>query len=165
MRRTIRILVPLVAALWAVGAWTHSGRTDKYGCHAGSKPRHCHGSSFNGVDAKAAGVVAAAALGVWLVYKIAKSAKRKRSRQIAATRANKPAMIERPAELALYDRNGNGKISCREMRKAGESTPVPSHHPAYPFMRDRDSDGWACDPWFRVAERPDHDPHGQISLR
>ena len=51
--------------------------------------------------------------------------------------------------FADFDLNDNGKISCRELRKAGESTPIYKTHPAYPYLKDRDNDGWACEPWLR----------------
>ena len=45
--------------------------------------------------------------------------------------------------LALYDDNGNGRITCAEARRHGIA-PVPRSHPAYPFMRDGDGDGVVC---------------------
>lgn len=46
--------------------------------------------------------------------------------------------------LALYDDNGNGRITCAEARSHGIA-PVPREHPAYPFMRDGDGDGVVCE--------------------
>ena len=46
--------------------------------------------------------------------------------------------------LALYDDNGNGRISCAEAR-AHEIAPVRSDHPAYQYMRDPDGDGVVCE--------------------
>ena len=46
--------------------------------------------------------------------------------------------------LALYDDNGNGRITCAEARSHG-IVPVPREHPAYPFMRDGDGDGVVCE--------------------
>ena len=46
--------------------------------------------------------------------------------------------------LALYDDNGNGRITCAEARRHGID-PVPRSHPAYPFMRDGDGDGVVCE--------------------
>ena len=46
--------------------------------------------------------------------------------------------------LALWDDNGNGRISCAEARNHGIA-PVHSDHPAYPFMDDRDGDGVVCE--------------------
>ena len=46
--------------------------------------------------------------------------------------------------LALYDDNGNGKISCAEARAHGIA-PVHSDHPAYPYMNDADGDGVVCE--------------------
>ena len=37
--------------------------------------------------------------------------------------------------LALYDDNGNGRITCKEARRHGIA-PVPRDHPAYKYMRD-----------------------------
>ena len=46
--------------------------------------------------------------------------------------------------LALYDDNGNGRITCAEARRHGIS-PVPRSHPAYRYMRDGDGDGVVCE--------------------
>ena len=46
--------------------------------------------------------------------------------------------------LALYDSNGNGRISCPEAREHGIA-PVREGHPAYEFMTDRDGDGVVCE--------------------
>ena len=46
--------------------------------------------------------------------------------------------------LALYDDNGNGKITCAEARWHGIA-PVARSHPAYRFMRDGDGDGVVCE--------------------
>ena len=46
--------------------------------------------------------------------------------------------------LALYDDNGNGRITCAEARRHGIA-PVPRSHPAYRFMRDGDGDGVVCE--------------------
>ena len=46
--------------------------------------------------------------------------------------------------LALYDDNGNGRITCKEARAHGIA-PVPRGHSAYPFMRDGDGDGVVCE--------------------
>ena len=46
--------------------------------------------------------------------------------------------------LALYDDNGNGRITCAEARRRGIA-PVPRTHPAYQYMRDGDSDGVVCE--------------------
>ena len=45
--------------------------------------------------------------------------------------------------LALWDDNGNGKISCAEARNHGIA-PVRRGHPAYPYMDDRNDDGVVC---------------------
>ncbi len=46
--------------------------------------------------------------------------------------------------LALYDDNGNGRITCAEARRHGIA-PVHSDHPAYAYMRDGDGDGVVCE--------------------
>ena len=45
--------------------------------------------------------------------------------------------------LAMYDDNGNGRITCKEARRHGIA-PVRSDHPAYRYMRDGDGDGVVC---------------------
>ena len=44
--------------------------------------------------------------------------------------------------LALWDDNGNGRITCAEARRHGIA-PVPRGHPAYRYMRD--GDGVVCE--------------------
>ena len=46
--------------------------------------------------------------------------------------------------LALWDDNGNGRITCAEARAHGIA-PVRRGHPAYPYMRDADGDGIVCE--------------------
>ena len=46
--------------------------------------------------------------------------------------------------LALWDENGNGRISCAEARANGIA-PVRRGHPAYQYMRDADGDGVVCE--------------------
>ena len=46
--------------------------------------------------------------------------------------------------LAMWDDNGNGRITCAEARAHGIA-PVSRGHPAYPYMTDRDSDGVVCE--------------------
>ncbi len=46
--------------------------------------------------------------------------------------------------LALYDDNGDGRITCAEARRHNIA-PVHSDHPAYPYMDDRDGDGIVCE--------------------
>ena len=47
-------------------------------------------------------------------------------------------------EIAEWDDNRNGRISCAEARAHGIA-PVKQSHPAYPFMRDGDGDGVVCE--------------------
>jgi hypothetical protein len=46
--------------------------------------------------------------------------------------------------LALWDDNGNGRITCAEARTHGIA-PVRRGHPAYEYMDDRDGDGVVCE--------------------
>ena len=46
--------------------------------------------------------------------------------------------------LELWDDSRNARITCAEARAHGIA-PVPKGHPAYPFMRDGDGDGWVCE--------------------
>ena len=46
--------------------------------------------------------------------------------------------------LAMYDDNGNGRITCAEARNHGIA-PVHRGHPAYEYMNDRDGDGVVCE--------------------
>ena len=46
--------------------------------------------------------------------------------------------------LAMYDDNGNGRITCKEARRHGIA-PVARDHPAYPYMHDADGDGIVCE--------------------
>ena len=55
--------------------------------------------------------------------------------------AARPAL---PAEVARWDDNGNGHISCAEARAHGIA-PVSRGHPAYAFMTDGDGDGVVCE--------------------
>ena len=51
-----------------------------------------------------------------------------------------PAPAAGDDALALYDDNGNGRITCAEARRHGIA-PVSRSHPAYRYMRDGDGDG------------------------
>ena len=59
-----------------------------------------------------------------------------------------------PEEIAAWDDNRNGRVSCAEARAHGIA-PVTRDHPAYPFMRDGDGDGVVCEAGKprRVASR------------
>ena len=46
--------------------------------------------------------------------------------------------------LALWDDNGNGRITCAEAR-AHSIAPVRRGHPAYQYMNDADDDGVVCE--------------------
>ena len=63
-----------------------------------------------------------------------------------AARARPPRVKRVPSVNALprWDDNGNGRITCKEARRHGIA-PVRRSHPAYPFMRDGDGDGIACE--------------------
>lgn len=47
--------------------------------------------------------------------------------------------------LARCDSNNNNRITCAEAEACGISHPVPSSHPAYQYMNDRDNDGQVCE--------------------
>ena len=55
-----------------------------------------------------------------------------------------PTPVPDMEALALYDDNGNGKITCAEARAHGIA-PVHRGHPAYEYMRDADGDGVVCE--------------------
>lgn len=59
-------------------------------------------------------------------------------------RAPPPGPPDLPPEVAGWDDNGNGRISCAEARRHGIA-PVRRGHPAYPFMNDADGDGVVCE--------------------
>lgn len=46
-------------------------------------------------------------------------------------------------DVATWDDNGNGRITCAEARRHGIA-PVHRSHPAYAYMRDGDGDGVVC---------------------
>ena len=58
--------------------------------------------------------------------------------------------------LALYDDNGNGRITCKEARRHGIA-PVARSHPAYRYMSDGDADGMVRESsrWPVCLFRPD----------
>ena len=64
----------------------------------------------------------------------------------SAITAATPSPTEAPEAdaLAMYDDNGNGRITCAEARAHGIA-PVRRGHPAYQFMRDADGDGVVCE--------------------
>ena len=57
-----------------------------------------------------------------------------------------PTLTDQPGgdALAMYDDNGNGRITCAEARAHGIA-PVHRGHPAYEYMQDRDGDGVVCE--------------------
>ena len=68
----------------------------------------------------------------------------------AATARPRPTAAPNPTPdtdvdaLALWDDNGNGRITCAEARAHGIA-PVRRGHPAYQYMRDADGDGVVCE--------------------
>ena len=62
------------------------------------------------------------------------------------TTAATPTPVPAPdlGALAMYDDNGNGRITCAEARAHGIA-PVHRGHPAYEYMRDADGDGVVCE--------------------
>ena len=63
--------------------------------------------------------------------------------ETVATPRSRPPTPEVDA-LAMYDDNGNGRITCAEARAHGIA-PVHRGHPAYEYMRDADGDGVVCE--------------------
>ena len=67
---------------------------------------------------------------------------------VSATESVTPTPIPPPGPdvdaLALWDDNGNGRITCDEARNHGIA-PVRRGHPAYQYMRDADDDGIVCE--------------------
>ena len=61
-----------------------------------------------------------------------------------ATATPTPAPAQDVDALAMYDDNGNGRITCAEARAHGIA-PVHRGHPAYEYMNDRDGDGVVCE--------------------
>ena len=60
------------------------------------------------------------------------------------TAASTPTHSPDVDALALWDDNGNGRITCAEARAHGIA-PVHRGHPAYQYMRDADGDGVVCE--------------------
>lgn len=58
--------------------------------------------------------------------------------------ATKPAAYKSNDALALYDSNGNGRITCTEAR-SHQIAPVHTGHPAFKYMNDRDGNGVVCE--------------------
>ncbi len=55
-----------------------------------------------------------------------------------------PPRAQYPApEIARWDDNGDGRITCMEARRH-DIAPVTRSHPAYPFMHDGNDDGIVC---------------------
>ena len=63
---------------------------------------------------------------------------------ISATPTAPPTPTPASDVDALWDDNGNGRITCAEARAHGIA-PVRRGHPAYPYMRDSDGDGIVCE--------------------
>ena len=125
-------IICLAAALWFGTSTGHAnpGPADENGCRDGPDAQHCH----QGGGASAESLLVVAALIAGGAYLVRKAADDRRLR-----RAANPV----PA-LQRYDDNRNGRISCREARRHGIA-PAPSEHAAYPYMRDLDKDGVACE--------------------
>ena len=65
-------------------------------------------------------------------------------KRLQATSATENLPSDEFGVLAMYDDNGNGRITCKEARRHGIA-PVPRGHPAYRYMRDGDGDGVVCE--------------------
>ena len=67
---------------------------------------------------------------------------------VSATESVTPTPTPTPGAdvdaLALWDDNGNGRITCAEAERHGIA-PVRRGHPAYQYMRDADDDGIVCE--------------------
>ena len=73
---------------------------------------------------------------------------------VTATATPSPTLTPRPTATpasaggvdarALYDDNGNGRVTCA-VAKAHGIAPVRRGHPAYQYMRDADGDGVVCE--------------------
>ena len=61
-----------------------------------------------------------------------------------ASATSAPSSDSQVDALAMWDDNGNGRITCAEARSHG-ITPVHRGHPAYDYMDDRDNDGVVCE--------------------
>ena len=124
--------IGLAVALWLTSSAAHAdpGATDDSGCHGGPDAHHCHGG---GASAESLLVMAAAVAGA--AYLVRKAVDSRRLRRAAA---NQVPVLRR------YDDNRNGRISCREARRHGIA-PASEEHAAYPYMRDLDKDGIACE--------------------
>ncbi len=125
-------IICLAAALWFSTSTGHAnpGPADEDGCRDGPDAQHCH----QGGGASAESLLVVAALIAGGAYLVRKAADDRRLR-----RAANPV----PA-LQRYDDNRNSRISCREARRHGIA-PAPREHAAYPYMRDLDKDGVACE--------------------
>jgi len=73
----------------------------------------------------------------------------RRRRRPGATRTDAPA---------LYDDNGNGRITCAEARRHGFA-PVPRSNLAYRYMRDGNGDGVVCE--ARLSRNGNRNPRAQ----
>ena len=51
--------------------------------------------------------------------------------------------------LALYDTNGNGRITCAEAKQHG-IVPVHDDYPAFQYMTDADGDGVVCESGYGI---------------
>ena len=62
----------------------------------------------------------------------------------APAKPSAPTREDASDALRRYDDNRNGRINCKEARRHAIA-PVDRSHPAYPYMRDGDGDGVACE--------------------
>ena len=67
-----------------------------------------------------------------------------RTRSIASPVETDSPSGNLPADIAQWDDNGNGRITCAEAGRHGIA-PVRRNHPAYRYMNDRDNDGVVCE--------------------
>ena len=143
MRPSLTICCVGILLAGAAPVHAHSGGLDKYGCHAGSQPYHCHNGDGDGSGGGGEELLIALAAAGIVWYAVDSHKKR---------RAGIQTKIARSPALQRYDDNRNGRISCREARRHGIA-PVKREHPAYRFMRDRDNDGEVCEGRKRSNKR------------
>ena len=66
------------------------------------------------------------------------------SMQLSGTSTPTPTPVSGVDALAMWDDDGDGRITCKEARSHGIA-PVRRGHPAYQYMDDRDGDGVVCE--------------------
>ena len=119
MKRSIAVAVLLI--VFAAGA---SAQSSGDGTGTGG-----------GASAESLLVVTVVGAGVWYLL-VHKKRRERRARNLLIVAAD--------PVLSRYDDNRNARISCREARRHSIA-PTSREHPAYPYLRDLDKDGIACE--------------------